>query len=219
MKLLFINPNSSAHMTDSVVATARRLLPEAEILGWTNHDGPPAIQGPRDGAAALPGQLALLPKARAAGVDAIVIACFDDTGLDEMRARAHCPVIGIGQAACHVALLSGQRFGVVTTVAESVPVIEGNIRQQGFGGPCLGVRASGIAVLDVEEGKPEVIGRLAREIRAMGELGAGAIILGCAGMSIHHAALTQQTGLTLIDGVRAATVLAQAMARLSQGSM
>lgn len=68
-------------MTQSVVATARALLPEAEILGWTNADGPAAIQGPEDGAAAIPGLMALLPKACEEGVEAIVIACFDDTGL------------------------------------------------------------------------------------------------------------------------------------------
>ncbi|NVK47515.1 MAG: aspartate/glutamate racemase family protein [Rhodobacteraceae bacterium] len=216
MKILFLNPNSSSHMTESVVATARAILPEADILGWTNHDGPPAIQGPEDGAAALAGQMALLPKARAEGVDVIVIACFDDTGLSEMRAAAHCPVIGIGQAAYHMALLMGQNFGVVTTLDVSLPVIEANIQTQGFSTQCLGVKASGIPVLDVEEGRPEVLDRLAENIRSMGNAGASAIILGCAGMSAHHAVLSEQTGLVLIDGVRAATALAQAIGRMQQ---
>ena len=88
MRILFINPNSTVAMTDAAVAVARRTLPGAEILGWTNHDGPPAIQGPEDGAAAVGGVRALLPRARAEGVDALVIACFDDTGLEEIRAAA-----------------------------------------------------------------------------------------------------------------------------------
>ena len=43
--------------------------------------------------------------------------------LAEARARAHCPVIGIGQAGYHVAALLGARFAVLTTLPVSVPVI------------------------------------------------------------------------------------------------
>ena len=205
-------------MTDSVVATARTLLPDAEILGWTNTDGPPAIQGPADGDAALPGLMSLIPKAKAEGVEVIIIACFDDTGLDKMRAIAHCPVIGIGEAAYHFALLKGQSYGVVTTLQVSVPVIEGNIHRHGFDAACVAVVASGIGVLEVEEGRPEVLAHLAKEIKAMGARGVETVILGCAGMSAHHAALAEATGIVLIDGVRAATVLAYALALDNSGS-
>ena len=105
--ILFLNPNSSEHMTNGIVATAREVLPGVRIEGRTNHGAPAAIQGAEDGAAAVPGLLAQLEAARDAEV--IVIACFDDTGLAEMRARAHCPVVGIGQAAFHAANLLGER--------------------------------------------------------------------------------------------------------------
>lgn len=212
MKLIFINPNSSAHMTGSIVASAREVLPEAEILGWTNADGPPAIQGPEDGDAAVPGLLALLPKAKAEGADVIIIACFDDTGLAEARAQAHCPVIGIGQAGYHVAALLGARFAVLTTLAVSVPVIEGNIRALGFGPACEVVRPSGLGVLEVEDGSPGTMAHLAAELTAMEAGEATAVVLGCAGMSVHLGALQAGTSLTLVDGVRAAAGLAAALA-------
>lgn len=211
MKLLFINPNSSAEMTRSIVGSARDILPEAEILGWTNHDGPPAIQGPEDGAAAVPGLLALLPAAKGEAVDVIVIACFDDTGLAEARAMAHCPVIGIGQAGYHVATLLGARFSVLTTLAVSVPVIEANIRDQGFGPACEVVRPSGLAVLEVEAGSPATLARLAEELQALETGEATAVVLGCAGMSAHLDRLQSGTRLTLVDGVRAAAGLALAL--------
>lgn len=88
MRLIYINPNSTAAMTDAIVAVARQTAREHEVIGWTNRDGPPAIQGPEDGAKAVTGIAALLPEARKAGADAIVIACFDDTGLAEIRAAA-----------------------------------------------------------------------------------------------------------------------------------
>ncbi|MEC7763145.1 MAG: aspartate/glutamate racemase family protein [Pseudomonadota bacterium] len=216
MKLLYINPNSTVAMTDSIVEVARRANPGAEVLGWTNHDGPPAIEGPADGAAAVPGVLSLLPAAREEGVDAIVIACFDDTGLAEARAAAHCPVLGIGQSAYSTAGLLGHKFSVVTTLAVSVPVIEGNIRSLGADRSCASVRASGIPVLVVEEGNEETRAHIAQEVLAARDRdGATAAILGCAGMANLRDDLFSRTGLPLIDGVAASALLAETTAKLS----
>lgn len=214
MRILFINPNSTAAMTDAAVAVARRTLPEAEILGWTNHDGPPAIQGPEDGAAAVAGIRALLPRARAEEVDTLVIACFDDTGLEEIRAAAHCPVIGIGQAAMHLAALTGGRFSVVTTLPVSVPVIEANVRAYGFDRQCARVRPSGLPVLEVEAAGPNVLARLGQEISAaIDEDQPQSVVLGCAGMAPLRGRLQAQSSVPLVDGIEAACVLAGALAR------
>lgn len=215
MKILYINPNSTEAMTESIVAVARRANPGAEILGWTNHDGPPAIEGPEDGAAAVPGLLALLPHAREARADAIIIACFDDTGLAEARAAAHCPVIGIGQAAYAAAALLGHRFSVVTTLDVSVPVIAGNIAAQGFAATCASVRASGLPVLTVEAGAEQTRAHLAAEINAVKAEGATAAVLGCAGMAALRDDLAARTGMALIDGVAASAHLAPALAHLA----
>ncbi|TNC71760.1 aspartate/glutamate racemase family protein [Rubellimicrobium roseum] len=214
MRLLFINPNSTVAMTEAAVAVARRTLPEAEILGWTNHDGPPAIQGAEDGAAAVTGVRALLARARTEGVDVVVIACFDDTGLEELRAAAHCPVIGIGQAAMHLAALTGARFSIVTTLPVSVPVIEANVDSYGFGGQCARVRASGLGVLEVEAAGPQVLARLDQEIcAAVEEDRAESVILGCAGMAPLRSRLQERSAVPLVDGIEAACVLAGALAR------
>lgn len=215
MKIAYINPNSTETMTESLIAVARRANPDAEIIGWTNPDGPPAIEGPEDGAIAVRGLLALLPRVREWGADAIVIACFDDTGLGELRAAAHCPVIGIGQSAYVTASLLGHRFSVVTTLDVSVPVIEGNIAGTGFGAACASVRASGLGVLAVEEGQEDIRSRLAAEIlEARRADGATAAVLGCAGMAALREDLFLRTGMPLIDGVVASANLAPALAHL-----
>lgn len=211
VRLLFINPNSTESMTGTIAEAARRAAPEGvEILARTNHAGPPAIQGKADGAAALPGLLAEIRAADRA--DAIVIACFDDTGLAEARALAPCPVLGIGQAAYLAATLLGRRFSVVTTLAVSVPILEANLAACGLAGGCARVRASGIPVLEVEAAGEAIAAEAAR---AVAEDGAEAIVLGCAGM----AGLTERLAslpVPVIDGVTAATHLAIAAARLSR---
>jgi allantoin racemase len=211
MRLLYINPNSTESMTDQVTAVARGALPEAEVLGWTNHAGPPAIQGPEDGAAAVVGLMAMLPQAAEVGADVIIIACFDDTGLDDLRAAAHCPVIGIGQAAYVTAALAYGGFAVVTTLQVSVPVLEENIARYGLSPACTAVLASGLPVLTVEQGGEAVLSRLSDSITAAVAGGAKAVALGCAGMAHLRADLMARTSVPLVDGVAASAHLARAL--------
>ena len=212
MKIAFINPNSTASMTADIVRSARAALPGADIVGLTNDKGPPAIQGREDGDAAIPGLLSLIPQAQAQGADALVIACFDDTGLEEARAAASCPVLGIGQSSYVMAHLLGMRFSVITSLAVSIPVIENNVRDGGFAGHCASVRASGLPVLTIERAEPTTIARIAEEIElAIRHDGGRCVVLGCAGMAPLRETLAARTGVPIIDGVAAAATLAQAV--------
>ncbi|WP_323771800.1 aspartate/glutamate racemase family protein [Antarctobacter sp.] len=211
MKIVYINPNATESMTRGIVATARQALPGVEIAGMTNSDGPAAIQGAEDGDKAVPGVLSRLATARSGGADAVVIACFDDTGLVEAQAQADFPVLGIGQASYVMASLLGMRFSVVTSLAVSIPVIEQNIDRLGFSGLAASVRASGLPVLTIDEGAPETILRIAAEVElARIEDGAACAVLGCAGMAPLKSALEARTGIPLIDGVAASAHLARA---------
>lgn len=211
MHLVYINPNATEAMTRSVVSVAAKAVPQLKITGLTNTKGPAAIEGPQDGAAAIPGVLECVAKAQAMGADAIIIACFDDTGLAEARNLATCPVLGIGQAAYTMASLLSGAFCVVTSVEAAVPVIEDNIQSSGFSGNCAQVRASGLAVLAIEEGGEDMLDHLSQAIlETKHHAQCQAVILGCAGMAMHRAALTKRTGAILIDGVIASAHLAVA---------
>ncbi len=213
MRLLVINPNATASMTDKIAAAARLAVPMGvEVMAVTNQSGPLSIQGPEDGAAATPGVLALVAAAEA---DAIVIACFDDTALAEARALSPVPVIGIGEAAFHAAMMLGARYSVVTTLSVSIPVIEANLSQYGLAGTCLRVRASEVPVLDLEQPGSAAEARVSAEIdRALSEDGARAIVLGCAGMADLAARLSKRHGVPVIDGVAAACGMACVLAGL-----
>ena len=196
-------------MTDAMVETARATVPSAEFVGITSHDGPPAIQGPEDGDRAIPPLLLCVDSARDLGARAIIIGCFDDTGLGEARARSGCPVIGIGQAACLAAAALGGRFSVVTTLAVSVPVIEENITRYGLSGSIGRVRASGVPVLDLERDPEVAARRVISEIRLAADLdGVGAIVAGCAGMIDIPRLAARTVRIPVVDGVRAAASLA-----------
>lgn len=212
MRICLINPNSTASMTDKIAVAARGAAAAGtEIVALTSQDGPPSIQGEADGEAALPGLLRLIA-ANAAGMDAFVIACFDDTGLAEARALTPKPVLGIGEAAFIEAANGGRRFSAVTTLSVSVPIIERNIAAYGLADTCLRVRASEVPVLDLENEASEARKTVAAEIgRALAEEAPDAIVLGCAGMADLAAAYEARFGLPVIDGVAAAVRLLQAI--------
>jgi allantoin racemase len=205
MAITIINPNSTISMTDAMVAAARAAAPGAGFVGVTSHNGPPSIQGGADGAAALPHFLKLAQAASDAGASAIIIGCFDDTGLAEARALSACPVIGIGQAGYHLAALAGARFSVVTTLAVSVPILAANIAAYGLSEQLGQVRASGVPVLALECDADDAAERVIAEIqRAAHEDGVQSVVLGCGGMVDIPRRAAGRTPVRIIDGVAAA---------------
>jgi allantoin racemase len=214
--ILVINPNSTASMTHKIAAAARAAAgPLSRITAINPLAGPAAIQGPEDGAAALPGLFDLVERSLKTdpSVSAMIIACFDDTGLWELKASAPVPVIGIGEAAYHVASVASERFSVVTTLPVSVPVLEENLRRTGLAARCARVRASDVPVLDLENPHSNARHRIEVEIGdALRHDGVGAIALGCAGMADLAADLTAHFKVPVIDGVASAVRLAEAIA-------
>ncbi|MBF9060085.1 Asp/Glu racemase [Rhodobacterales bacterium HKCCSP123] len=211
MRIAILNPNSTDAMTQDMVAIARAALPSAtEIVGLTNEAGPPAIQGEADAIACMPGLLSLAASPAAAGADAVVIGCFDDTGLADLRAGLGRPVVGLGEAGMIAATLAAPRFAVLTTTGGSVPVIAANIAAMGLGTRCDGVRASGIPVLDLQDRVPDLRAALAG---LAAETGCGAIVLGCAGMGRLAGDLAGPGLPVLIEPVRASVWLAASVLR------
>ncbi|THD80831.1 aspartate/glutamate racemase family protein [Aliigemmobacter aestuarii] len=217
MNLLILNPNSTASMTDTIAATARRVaLPGSRIVAVTGSGTAPAsVEGHADAAFAIPAMLAAIRLAEAGGAppDAIVIACFDDPGLLAAREIACAPVVGIAQAAMQVAMLISARFSIVTTLPRSVPIIEELAHVYGAGNACRRVRSVDIPVLALESAPDAAFARLVAEgRRALAEDGAEAIVLGCAGMAEMCGKLSHALGVPVIDGVVAAVKLAEALA-------
>jgi allantoin racemase len=217
MRLLIINPNTTASMTETVAIAARGVARQPDHVVAINPDtGPAAIQGAEDGARALPGLFAVFEREVLSGdrFDGVIIACFDDTGLWELRARSSVPVVGIGEAGYHAAALLGPRFSVVTTLAVSIPVLEENIRRYGFADRCARVRASGVPVLDIEGDEQRSRALIEAEVaRAFGEDDVASVVLGCAGMANLADELTRRFNRPVIDGVSAAVGLCETLHR------
>lgn len=214
MRLLVINPNTTASMTEKIGAAARAAAsPGTEIMAVNPPQGPVSIEGFYDEAMCVPGILQMIRTTPEA--DAVIIACFDDTGLDAARCLTDVPVIGIGEAAYHFAAMLSNKFSVVTTLARSVPALEHNLHRYGLAARCARVRSSEVAVLELEHPGSDACNRISAEIgRAIAEDRAEAMVLGCAGMADLAGRLSAEHGLPVLDGVSCAVRLAEAMAGL-----
>jgi allantoin racemase len=210
--IVLINPNSTVSMTQAMLRTVRETVPTAEFEGWTSRDGPAAIQGAEDGKLAEGPLLELVAKASDQGASAIIIGCFDDTALDAARDLADCPVIGIGQAAYHLAAVAGGQFSVVTTLEVSVPILKANISSYGLAGQLGRVRASGVPVLALEQDPHAATDQVIAEIcKAAYEDGVQSVVLGCAGMVNIQQGSAASPEIRVIDGVRAAALFASGL--------
>ena len=214
MLICVVNPNTTASMTRKIGAAAAAAASSGvEVRAVNPEFGPPSIEGYFDEAFSVPGLLAEI--ARANDADAFVVACFDDTGLDAARCATSAPVIGIGEAAFHVASLIADKFSVVTTLSRSIAPIERNLVKYGLAARCARVRAAEVAVLALEKEGSAARQRIEAEIlRALAEDGAEAIVLGCAGMTDLASELGQRTGVPVLDGVACAVGLAETLVRL-----
>ena len=180
-----INPNTSLAMTETIGAAARAVAaPGTEILAVCPSAGVPSIEGHFDEAIAAVGVLEQIKKGREQGVDGHVIACFGDPGLLAARELAQGPVVGIAEAAMHMATLVATRFSVVTTLPRTLIIARHLLHQYGFQDHCAALHAIDLPVLALEDGSGLAQEKVrARCIQALQEDGCGAIVLGCGGMA------------------------------------
>ncbi len=116
-------------------------------------------------------------------MDAVVLDCMADPGLDPARELASIPVIGPAQAAMHLAAMLAHRFSVITVLEQGIPRVHRQILRYGLAGKVASVRAINIPVLEMGEDRERVIQAVIEEsARAVREDGAHIIVPGCTEM-------------------------------------
>jgi allantoin racemase len=220
MHIRLINPNTTAGMTDKIGAAALRVAAGGTRISATNPDaGPVSIESHFDEAISAVGVLEEIRRGEREGVDAYVIACFGDPGLLAARELTAAPVIGIAEAAFHLATLISTRFSVVTTLGRTCIIAEHLLQSYGFAHHCRRVRAAEIPVLDLEDDGAAACSRIIAECRrAKAEDGIGAIVLGCGGMADLTDEIREAVGLPIVEGVTAAVKLAESLVSLRLGT-
>ena len=214
MRILVANVNTTESMTQGIARQARRVaLPDTEIVPITPMFGAASVEGNYESYVAA---VAVMETIRAydGPYDAIVQAGYGEHGREGLQELFDVPVVDITEAAAASAMFVGHKYSVVTTLDRAVPLIEDRLLLAGFDRRCASVRASGLAVLDLERDPDAAIERIVEQaVAAVEEDRAEAICLGCGGMSGLTQRVIERTGVPVIDGVAAAVCLAEGLVR------
>ena len=213
-KICIINPNTTKAMTHKIDLTAKNFANvDTEIISVEPNIGPESIEGYYDEAFCIPGLIEEINNN--INADGYIIACFDDTGLDAVRSITDKPVIGIGEAAYHVASIVSGNFSVITTLSRSINPLKKKKKKYGLFEKCVSISAIEVPVLDLEEISNDNLDKLNKGIeKTILEDNSEAIILGCAGMSNLAKDLELSHGLPVIEGVSSAVVLIEGLINL-----
>ena len=161
MRIQVINPNTCLEMTQSIAESAIKVAADStEIIAVSPSQGVASIEGHYDEAIASFHLLELVKQGQSQHVDGHIIACFGDPALDAARELTDAPVIGIAEAAFHMATLIATKFSIVTTLKRTKIIAEHLLHQYGYSHKCEKIHCIDLPVLDLEKNEKETYDKL-----------------------------------------------------------
>ena len=215
MNIQLINPNTSVSMTQSMLVAAQQVArSDTIIIPYTPEHGPVSIESHFDEVIAAPQVCEAVLAGSALNVDAHIIACFGDPAIWATRELTQTPVIGIAEAAFHLATMVGERFSIVTSLGRTIPMAEHLLKIYGFESRCAGISACEVCVLDIDKCETVPKAMLDTCQIALDQHGSDVLVLGCGGMSHWAKVIEKELGAPVIEGVTAATVILEGLFQL-----
>ncbi|MDN5482402.1 MULTISPECIES: aspartate/glutamate racemase family protein [Pseudomonas] len=215
MRILVVNVNTTESITDTIAQQARAVAsPGTEIVGLTPYFGAESVEGNFESYLAA---IAVMDRVMAYDqpFDAVIQAGYGEHGREGLQELLNVPVVDITEAAASTAMFLGHAYSVVTTLDRTVPLIEDRLKLAGLYQRCASVRASGMAVLELEEDPLGAMEAIVRQAElAIRDDKAEVICLGCGGMAGLDEQIRQRTGVPVVDGVAAAVMVAESLVRL-----
>ena len=207
-QILVINPNSNGNVTEVIAK---------ELQSFNFSDGPEIVctsltQGPFGIESQADVESVKLPLRNMVSdrndIDAFVIACYSDPGLQVCREATDRPVFGIQECGVLAAMAQGDRFCVIALHERSVRRHLLYLRQMGVMGRFAKERSANLSVDECTSSKKtfDKLFNIAQQLRDEDQ--ADAIILGCAGMASHRSSVESRIGIPVIEPVQAAVSMA-----------
>lgn len=215
MRILVVNVNTTESITDTIAQQARAVAsPGTEIVGLTPYFGAESVEGNFESYLAA---IAVMDRVMAYDqpFDAVIQAGYGEHGREGLQELLNVPVVDITEAAASTAMFLGHAYSVVTTLDRTVPLIEDRLKLAGLYQRCASVRASGMAVLELEDNPLGAMEAIVHQAElAIRDDKAEVICLGCGGMAGLDEQIRQRTGVPVVDGVTAAVMVAESLVRL-----
>ena len=215
MRILVVNVNTTETMTHGIGESARKAAaPGTEIVALTPRFGAESVEGNFESYLAAVGVMDAVMRYDQP-FDAVIQAGYGEHGREGLQELLEVPVVDITEAAASTAMFLGHKYSVVTTLDRAVPMIEDRLKLAGLYDRCASVRASGMAVLELETQPERAVETIVEQAAAaVTQDHAEVICLGCGGMAELEAKVRARTGVPVVDGVAAAVTIAESLVRL-----
>ena len=213
MKILIINPNTSETMTNKIRAVAQAVKREdCTVTVTCPQHGPVTIETSYDEAYAIAPTIDLVKQAQAEAYDAIILACFCEVGVEAAKEISSIPVFGLEEPTLAMALLLGEKFGIMTEKRPRVAMKKRHIRRYGLLERMASVRPLELSVaeLDADPERTKAKG-MALARRMVEEDGAEVIIMGCAAMAGYSDELERALQVPVLDPLKVTLKVAEAV--------
>jgi allantoin racemase len=207
VRILLINPNTSAAVTDLVASHVRAIAGDrATIVPVTGRFGARYIS--TRAAAAVAGHAALDALAEhVTGCDAVYLACFGDPGLAALKEISPVPVVGMAEASCQAACSRGERFAIVTGGALWEPMLREFVFGLGLSERLAAIRTIAPAGDEIARNPDAALAPLAADCTACAtQDGADVVILGGAALAGLAARIQPMVPVPVLCSVEAGTL-------------
>lgn len=215
MRMLLVNVNTTASMTETMAASARRhALPDTEIVPLTPRFGADGVDSNFESLLSAVGVMDAVVS-YPEPFDAVILGGFGEHGREGLQELVEGPVLDIAECSAHVALLLGRTYSVVTTLQRSVGAIEDRLATAGLSDRCASVRSTGLATLELEADPDRALRAILDAARqAVEQDHAEVLCLGCGGMAGLDEQVSTQLGVPVVDGIAAAVALGESLVRI-----
>lgn len=208
MKICYLGPVERQPLLQSWCSPG--VVLEARLPG-----GPAAINNLRDEYASVLPAIETVLQAQKEGFSAVILGCFGDPGLDALREVADIPVVGIGEASLLVAMMMGQRPGVVTPLPGLVGPTWRQIRALGIEGRVAGVVPLGLSVEEIRQQPERAAGALKEAgLRLIERHGADVVVPGCGSLALYAEKVGAELPVPVLNPLRVGVRMAELMAGL-----
>lgn len=211
MRYLLYNPNSDAALTAELGRALQPFLQSGDSLEMATPPAGPRFIGSDETIGQARATMIEALSIRATRADAVILGCFGDLGVNELRRATTRPILSLWDACWTEAALSGQRLAILTTSPFWVEQLRADIGRRGLAASFPIVRT--IAV-EPSAGREQLLRVCRTSIAELAQRrDIDAVVLGGALLAVLVRDLQPNAQIRLFDTLAAATRIAGALAQ------
>lgn len=216
MRILLLNGNTSESITQALLTEAQHnTAPDTVVFAAKCTRGAEVIASRSAEVVAAHAMLEQVAAIKEP-FDAVLVAISYDTAVSALRELLDVPVVGMTEAACHIATMVGSRFGVVLPGARNAAFYRERIVACGFEPRLAGMRvidSSAAAIYKDPESYLELIRNASQAL--VDEESCDALILAGAALVGLNRKIQADIPVPVIDGIACGVGILESLVRLN----